>query len=110
THQEADKSHLCATQGKGVGQPQRMSSHHRETRVTLPYKCPAKTGDGSICGMRFGTRDLLYSHICTAHSNPKPDVSTERHCCKTCQQVFDTQGGSHLVRQLWISPSLCPDL
>ncbi|GIQ82400.1 hypothetical protein KIPB_003938 [Kipferlia bialata] len=51
THREADKSHL------GVMQ-ERLSLQHSDTHETLPYDCRSKNGDGTVCGMRFGTRGM----------------------------------------------------
>ncbi|GIQ83341.1 hypothetical protein KIPB_007233, partial [Kipferlia bialata] len=71
THREADKSHL------GVMQ-ERLSLQHSDTHETLPYDCRSKNGDGTVCGMRFGTRELYMAHrkthrneVLTCHLCPK---------------------------------------
>ncbi|GIQ86614.1 deoxyribonuclease II [Kipferlia bialata] len=68
-----------------------LMAHYKEVHDGLPHQCPAKNDDGTDCGMRFKTMDLLRTHLGT-HTDPKP-----YHCPK-CTRQFKRR--SHLKRHI----------
>ncbi|GIQ91482.1 hypothetical protein KIPB_014758, partial [Kipferlia bialata] len=110
THRETDQPIVTATPGNGFDIHQCLSPQPRDTHDIISYECPAKNSDGTICGMRFRTRDLLYSHICTAHSKVKSDSCTRRHCCKSCHQLFKTRAdlAQHIATHIAEGMLECP--